>query len=246
VGTLRLNYLGEKSPTTAPVEPPARLLIVADVRLYREGLHASLSAWPQFSVVGAASDGDEAVHLVMATVPDIVIVDMATKNSLTVVRAIRHHAPHVHIVGFGVEEVEGEILVCAQAGLAGYIPCEATLEELVGRVESVRRGELLCTPKIAASLFRRLESSQEGDHPQPDGLSLSSRERQVLKLIDSGLSNKEIAIQLHIEVSTVKQHVHNVLDKLHVTSRMQAAARLGTHFSARCRERGVQTRLHLD
>jgi two-component system nitrate/nitrite response regulator NarL len=226
-----------------PAEDPLRLLIVADVRLYREGMHASLSNRPQFSVVGAASNVDDALRLTVDTHPDVVIVDMATRQSLTVVRRIRHHAPTVPIVGFGVEEVEGEILACAEAGLAGYVPCEASLDDLVMRIESVHRGELLCSPRMAATLFRRLESGQRGDGLPPQGLILTAREREVLRLIDGGLANKEIAVQLHIEVSTVKNHVHNLLEKLHVTSRMQAAARLGTHVSAR--QRGLAAPAHL-
>jgi DNA-binding NarL/FixJ family response regulator len=209
-------------------------MVVADVRLYREGMRASLSNRPQFSVVGAAASFDEAV-LLLDTGIDIAIVDMAAKHSLTIVSQIRHHAPDVSIVGFGVEEVEGEILACAEAGLAGYVPCDASLEDLVTRIESVQRGELLCTPRMAATLFRRLELRQQGDRPVPHGPVLTAREREVLRLIDGGLSNKEIAVHLHIEVSTVKNHVHKLLEKLHVTSRMQAAARLGTHISTRHR-----------
>ena len=218
-----------------PLPNPPRLLIVADVRLYREGIHASLSNLPQFNVIGAVSSAEAALRLAADTPPDIVVVDMATRNSLTVVRTIRNDLPDAHIVGFGVDEVEGEVLACAEAGLAGYVPSDASLDELVVRVESVHRGELLCTPRMAATFFRRLELRERGEAPQPQAVVLTAREREVLRLVDEGLSNKEIAVQLNIEVSTVKNHVHNVLDKLHVTSRMQAAARLGTHVSVRQR-----------
>lgn len=223
---------------------PPRLLIVADVRLYREGIHASLSNLPQFSVIGAASNVEEALRLTVDTPADIVVVDMATRHSLTVVRSLRHHLPDAHIVGFGVDEVEGEVLACAEAGLAGYVPCDASLDDLVMRVESVHRGELLCTPRMAATLFRRLESREHGEGSQPQAVILTAREREVLSLVDGGLSNKEIAVQLNIEVSTVKNHVHNVLDKLNVTSRMQAAARLGTHVAVR--QRGLAAHAHLN
>jgi len=223
---------GASSPTP---DDSVRVLIVADVRLYREGMHHSLSNRPNFSVVGAAATADEARRLVAEARPDIMIVDMAIRQSLALVRQIRRDAPHVRIVGFGVNEVEGEILACAEAGLAGYVPCDASLDELVARVESVRRGELMCTPRMAATLFRRLE--QGAERPPAEALLLTAREREVLLLIDRGLSNKEIAVQLRIEVSTVKNHVHTLLEKLHVTSRTQAAARLGTNVSVR--ERGL-------
>lgn len=202
-----------------------RLVIVADVRLYREGMRASLSNRPPFVVVGAVATVDEALCLTAAASPHVVIVDMATRGRLDVVRRIRDAAPGVHIVGFGVDEIESEILACAEAGLAGYVPCDASLDDLVARIASVCRGELLCTPKMAAAMFRRLQL-RDPDRTQPDRLVLTTREREVLALIEQGLSNKEIAVRLRIEVSTVKNHVHNLLEKLRVPSRMQAAARL--------------------
>ena len=217
--------------------PPVsvRVVIVADVRLYREGMRASIADRPPFEVVGAAADCDEAIRVTLDTRPDVVIIDMATTESLAIVRRIRCHAPQVRVIGFGVEEIEGEILACAEAGLAGYVPRDASLDDLVVRVESVLRGELLCTPRIAATLFRRLETQSEDGQRLPQGVVLTMREREVLRLIDGGFSNKEIAVRLHVEVSTVKNHVHRLLEKLNVTSRAQAAALLGTHVSARQR-----------
>jgi DNA-binding NarL/FixJ family response regulator len=230
----------------AASESPVRVLIVADVRLYLEGMRASLSLRPRLLVVGAASTVDDALAVSSNTSPDIAIVDMATKDSLWIVRSLRRHTPAMRVVGFGVEEQEGEILACAEAGLAGYVPNDASLDDLVMRIESVHRGELMCTPRIAATLFRRLESNAPAVSAHPDGLALSVREREVLRLIDRGLSNKEIAVLLHIEVSTVKNHVHNLLDKLKVTSRSQAAARLGTHLSVRQRRVATHTDLASD
>jgi DNA-binding NarL/FixJ family response regulator len=212
-------------------------VIVADVRLYREGMRASLSNRPPFVVVGAVATVAEALSLTAAAAPHVVIVDMATRGRLDVVRSIRDAAPGVHIVGFGVEEIESEILACAEAGLAGYVPCDASLDDLVARIDSVCRGELLCTPRMAATLFRRLEI-REAERPPAGPLDLTIREREVLALIDRGLSNKEIAVQLHIEVSTVKNHVHNLLEKLQVPSRMHAAARLTTPAQPRGRSLG--------
>lgn len=196
---------------------------------------ASLSNRPPFVVIGAAATVDEAVRLAAAGNPHVVIVDMATRDRHAVVRGIREAAPDAHIVGFGVEEIESEILACGEAGLAGYVPCDASIDDVVARIMSVCRGELLCTPKMAATLFRRLETRDAGPL-RGERLDLTAREREVLALIDQGLSNKEIALRLHIEVSTVKNHVHNLLEKLKVPSRTQAAARLGPAASARGRQ----------
>lgn len=212
-----------------------RVLIVADVRLYREGMQASFARRANFDLVGAASSMGEALAIIARQQPHVAIIDMATRHSLDMARAMRDLDLELLIVGFGVEEVMGEIVACAEAGLAGYIPSDASLDDLVRQVESVCRGELRCSPQIAAGLFRRLAARLQ---PQQEGAALpdlTRRERQVLQLIDDGLSNKMIARSLGIEVSTVKNHVHNLLEKLNVDSRMQAAACLGAHMTSRHR-----------
>src|SRR5262249_28164381 len=151
--------------------------------------------------------------LIQASRPDVVVLDMATRRSFDIVRAIRLQAPEIQIVAFGVEELESEIVACAKAGIAGYVPCEASLDELVAIIEGVVRGEVICTPRIAAGIFRQLESLTSAAHTNPSmpiAATLTTRERQILELIGRGLSNKEIAVHLGIEVSTVKNHVHNL------------------------------------
>jgi two-component system, NarL family, nitrate/nitrite response regulator NarL len=199
------------------------LAIVADVRLYREGMRDGLAKKAHLHVVGTAPDVPACLSLIDETRPQILVLDMATRGSYDGIRQLRDAAPSVRLVGFGVEENEREVLACAEAGLSGYVPCDASLDDLVECIECVARGELRCTPKMAAALFRRLEVRQV---PAPAArVDLTTRERQVLDLIDGGLSNKEIAVRLRIEVSTVKNHVHNVLEKLQVRSRAQVAAR---------------------
>jgi DNA-binding NarL/FixJ family response regulator len=238
---------GEQPDVPKSLRPAAvRLLIVADVRLYREGLHAGLAGRSDFDVVGSAATVEEALRLITSARPHVIIIDMATRQSLKIIRTMRCHDPGISIIGFGVDEMADEILACAAAGLAGYVPCEASLEELVRRVECVYQGELLCTPQIAAALFCTLAEGQAGKDKKAELLALTARERQVLQLIDKGFSNKEIAIELRIEVSTVKSHVHNLLDKLRVTSRLQATARLGRHVPSRQRGCRSPPDLHFD
>lgn len=215
-----------------------RLLVVAEVRLYREGIQNALAARSQFAVVGAVSDADEALEQIALHQPDVVILDMATRQSLDIARTIHKQAPAIQpgikIVAFGVDELEGDVLQCAEAGLSGYVPFDASVDDLVERVESVARGELLCTPKIAAALFRKMHG-----RPDPAGgaadVVLTSREREVLGLMNSGFSNKEIATRLYIEVSTVKNHVHHILDKLQVSTRAQAVVKRSTPTPANLR-----------
>jgi DNA-binding NarL/FixJ family response regulator len=215
----------EPSPAVIHPERGIRVLPIAEVRLYREGLASSLAKRKGIVVVGMAASGDEALRLLASVPADIVVLDMATRGSLEIVGALtRTGSPSVKIIAFAIEGGEPEILACAEAGVAGYVHFEASMDELVTAIESVMRGELLCPPRTAAILLSRLGSLARGQLEGPGPLDLTSREREIVVLIADGLSNKEIAQQLRLEVATVKNHVHSILEKLHVTSRGQAAA----------------------
>jgi DNA-binding NarL/FixJ family response regulator len=200
------------------------LLIVSTVRLYREGMEASFAGRPEFTIAGAASTPEEALALIERCRPQVAIIDMANRDSLDIVRRMSALDRDLLIVGFGVDEVVSEIVTCAEAGLAGYVPGDASLDELMERVERVCLGELLCSPRVAAGLFRRLSDGHGiGTESRTGAPDLTPREMQVWALIKQGQSNKMIARTLGIEVSTVKNHVHNLLDKLKVATRAPAA-----------------------
>ncbi|MEP6762807.1 MAG: response regulator transcription factor [Gemmatimonadaceae bacterium] len=202
-----------------------RIMVVSDVRLYREGLASSLCQIDGFNVVCTARYADEAARLA-ACRPDVLVLDMGARGSVDVIRRVASSDSGTRTVAFAVEETERGIVTCAEAGAAGYVARDATLDDLVNTIRSVSRGELLCTPRIAAALFRALHASAPRPEPDQLALTLTAREREIAPLIDRGFSNKEIAAHLHIEVATVKNHVHNLLEKLHVASRGEAAARL--------------------
>jgi two-component system nitrate/nitrite response regulator NarL len=210
-------------PTVDP--PTIRVLVVAGVRLYREGLATNLASRKNFAVVGTAACLDDVLAQLRPNRPDVVVLDMGTPENFPIVQAIRAEAAHVKTVAVAIEEVDRDVLACAEAGVAGYVPYDRSIDELVAVIESVTRGELLCSPRMAATLFRRL-AAMAGEDPERAKHGLTARERQIVPLIDAGLSNKEIAQSLSIEVATVKNHVHNILDKLQVCSRAEAAARL--------------------
>ena len=203
------------------------MLVIAAVRLYREGMAFNLDNRAQVSVVGAAATRAEALPLVTTHQPAVVVLDMATDSSLDLVRAIKEADPRVKIVAFAVEEHEPEIIACAEAGVDGYVSCEGSMDDLTATIVSVTRGELLCSPRVAATLLRRVGALASGARGPQATDGLTSRECEVLGLIDEGLSNKEIAVRLHIGVATVKNHVHNLLEKLQVGSRLEAASHLG-------------------
>jgi two-component system, NarL family, nitrate/nitrite response regulator NarL len=203
-----------------------RVLIVAEIRLYREGLAEMLHAEPEIEVVATAAGADEAVRALREQQPDIVLLDVAIPENAWLVRGLVAAVPGTRVVALAVPEAEQDVLMWAEAGVAGYVTREASVEDVVAAVQAVARGEVLCSPRMVATLFQRIATLALERSPQSIESRLTSRELEILDLIDQGLSNKEIARRLTIEVSTVKNHVHNILDKLNVSRRAEAAARV--------------------
>ena len=203
-----------------------RVLVAADVRFYREGLAQGLGAQDDIVVLGTVADGDEMLERVREIAPDIVLLDVAMPETLALVRTLSRNVPPVRVVGIAIPEVDEDVIACAEAGMHGYVPREASLEDLLASLRSVAAGELLCSPRIAATLQRRVTALASAWRPEAPLARLTARELEIVQLIDKGLSNKEIARTLFIEVSTVKNHVHHILEKLGVRRRGQAAARM--------------------
>jgi two-component system nitrate/nitrite response regulator NarL len=206
-----------------------KLFILGDVRLHREGLALQLEGCPNLKVIGAGML-DDAVESLRSTPADVALLDSVQLEIHAVVDALRQSLRRLRIVAMGVREVESEVLACAAAGIDGYVPIDAAVDDVVTVVESVMRDELVCSPKVAASLYHSI-ASQGAD----GGTSLTGRELQVVELISRGLSNKEISRSLSIETCTAKNHVQNILQKLGVHRRGQAAAKVrdsivGQHF----------------
>lgn len=215
--------------SSAPMDRPPnvmkiRIFIVADIRLYRDGLARCLAE--KYDVVGTASDGREAVELALELRPQLVLMDMAMLESASTVRAIVELDSPVRVVALAVPETEGHVLACAEAGVSGYVSREASLGDLLATIDRVANGEAVCSPRIVASLFRRVATLAAERPPDSPRTMLTAREVEIVDLIDEGLSNKEIAARLFIEVATVKNHVHNILEKLQVHRRSEAAARV--------------------
>ena len=202
------------------------VLVISGICLYREGLAEMLDRTGVISVVGSASDVSEGLALWngLDEPPDVILLDTAPAGAEVSIRALLNALPDVRVVALAVPNHETEILAVAETGIAGFVTSDASVAELVAAIESVSRGEALCTPSVVAALMRRLASLArswaEADPIQP----LTRREREILELIDEGLSNKQIAQQLRIELPTVKNHVHHILGKLGVHRRAEAAA----------------------
>jgi len=211
-------------PTIEDRGRPPRVIIASDVLLYREGLAASLVRDGRLDVAAAAS-GAEAFAAAVRLAPGAVLVDATTERGLALARRFHAACPSIRLIGFGISGGGADVIACAEAGLAAFVDRDGTIDALVAAVLGALRGELACSPRIAAMMCDRL-ASLAGAKPET-AEPLTRREREVAALIAEGLSNKEIAIDLRIGPATVKNHVHNILDKLNVRRRAAIATRLG-------------------
>jgi two-component system nitrate/nitrite response regulator NarL len=207
-----------------------RVLVVSDVRIVQEGLNAVLAPRNEVDVV-STTELRHAAGQGARWQPDVVLLDAARQENLQLVKDLVASAPDARVVAFGVKETDGEILALAAAGTAGYVCDSAASCDLIGVLERVMCDEFPCSARAAASLYRQVAAlSHAGDDSRADGnlsaVPLSRRELQIVQLIDRGLTNKAIGRQLGIEAATVKNHVHNLCEKLNVHRRGEAVARI--------------------
>ncbi len=198
-----------------------RVLVVDDSPLFRRGLASLLDSRQDMQVVGEAGDGFEALEKTRETVPDVVLMDiiMPGCDGLAATRMIKQEMPHVQIVMLTVSESEENLFEAIKLGARGYLLKDVGAEELLRVLRGLSRGETYVAPGIAARIL------QEFARPSRTTEALSGREREVLKLVTEGLSNKEISQSLGISPSTVKNHLRNIMEKLHVRNRVEAAIR---------------------
>jgi DNA-binding NarL/FixJ family response regulator len=213
-----------------PSPTPVRVAVVTDVALFREGLGAVLDARPDLDVVAAGPPGADVLRAIAASGAGVVLVDASTVCASDFIRVLADAAPDARAVAFAVTDADrDEVLACAAAGVAGFVPRAGSVEDLVAALHSAVRGEVRCPPVFAALVFRQLSAVSGPGLGAIGEPHLTQRETEIVDLVERGLSNKEIAVRLGIEVATVKNHVHNVLEKLHVHRRGEAAALLRRH-----------------
>jgi two-component system nitrate/nitrite response regulator NarL len=205
-----------------------RVFVVAEVRLYEQGLAQVLERDDRYVVAGTASSAGEGIARMreLEPSPDVALVDLAGPGGPAAVGAMRDGIPDLKVIALGIRELESDVLPWAEAGVDGFVSPQASLDDLMAIVDSVARGETLCSPRMAAALLRHVGTlaREQRSAPRDTTCSLTARESEIAGLIDEGLSNKEIAQRLCIELPTVKNHVHNLLEKLGVRRRGEAAA----------------------
>ncbi len=209
-----------------------RLVIADDHPLFREGVAAILRPEPDLEVVGQCTTAQEAIRLSQDLLPDVVLLDLNMPGGgLNAIRAIATDCPVTKIVVLTVADEEEHVITAFKAGAHAYVLKGVAARELVGILRGVRAGEGYVSPALAASLLSEMKPAGAGERPQSGAFEeLTGRERQILELIAVGAINKEIGQQLHLTEKTVKHYVTNILQKLHVRNRVEAAllARTGS------------------
>jgi DNA-binding NarL/FixJ family response regulator len=207
----------------APAIAVPRVIVASGVLLYREGLAASLVCDGRLHVLAKVGVVD-AVDTVAAHRPDAVLVDATIEEGRLLARRLHAARPKTPLIGFGISGDSSSFIACAEAGFSAFVGCHGTIDNLVTAVVGALRGELACTPRFASMLCDRLAALASEQTKVDD--PLTPRERQVAALVVEGRSNKEIALVLRIGPATVKNHVHNILDKLKICRRAGIASRL--------------------
>ena len=210
---------GAKDESSAPIS----IVVAVAVRLYRDGLARMLSEHRHLRLAGTAATAAEAEAAVLALRPDVVVIDVAVGDVFGLMRTLRAQQLDTRILAFAVQEEVSSILTYAEAGADGFVTANGSMIDLVRAIESTAAGELLCSPRMAADLLHRAAQRLKQQTDPGAGPSFTAREQEVLSLLKQGRSNKEIASRLHIAEATVKNHVHHLLEKLHVATRTQAA-----------------------
>jgi two-component system nitrate/nitrite response regulator NarL len=208
--------------------PRISLLLIDDNRLLREGIAAMLNEQPDLAVVATAPGGDAVLPLVREAKPQVVLLDSALgeQDSLRLLEAVKEASPEIRVIVMDLLPAPQDIVEFVAAGCSGFIMKDATLDDFVSTIRSVAQGIPVLPPPLTSTIFSHIAQQAVRRDPVAvrEAVSMTRREREVIALIGEGLSNKEIAARLDIALHTVKSHMHNVLEKLALHSRLQVAA----------------------
>lgn len=208
------------------------LLLVNETRLMGNVIAAALEGEPDFNVLACVTNIDDAMQIVREKDVDVALVStrLPDQGALKLTSAITEFTPSTKVLALGLTEDKQHVLRYVEAGATGYVLKDDSLEGLIETIRAARDGKVFVSPQIAAAIMERLSNLarlfSDVENSITDTTDLTSRELEVLQLIGEGQTNQQIAEHLVIEVGTVKNHVHNILDKLHVSSRGEAAAYL--------------------
>jgi DNA-binding NarL/FixJ family response regulator len=217
----------EATETPVPVsDEPIRVLIVDDHALFRRGLVMVLEQEKDIDLVGEAGDGAEAVNIAQDTMPDVVLMDvrMPRRGGIEATSQIKAIAPHTKILMLTISDEEADLYDAIKAGASGYLLKEISIEEVANAIRQVHAGQSMISPSMASKLLTEFATMVKKTDEKPAAAQprLTEREMEVLRLVAKGRNNRDIAKELFISENTVKNHIRNILEKLHLHSRMQA------------------------
>jgi DNA-binding NarL/FixJ family response regulator len=204
-----------------------RVYIVAEVRLYRDGLKHMLGRERSIEVVGTSESYPAARGEIQGSDSHVVLLDLPVADGAAATRDLLGLSPDIRVVALSLREEEADVIAWAEAGMSGYVSREGSVRELVTSIQDAARGEMRCSPRVAAALLKRLCALANHAGWRDPPASLTPREMDIIKLVRQGLSNREIARALFIALPTVKNHIHNILEKLQVRRREEAVSIVG-------------------
>jgi DNA-binding NarL/FixJ family response regulator len=203
------------------------ILIVDDHILFREGLNSIISHWEEFDVVGEAANGEEAILMAHKHLPDVALIDIAmpVMNGIQATRQITRDLPAVKVVILTMSEEEADLFEAIKSGAHGYVLKDTPSRRLRDQIQRLVQGESPLSGLMATKVFKEFNQPRDKQAATCSSSleTLTEREQQVLELVAAGLNNPEIAARLFLSESTIKKYLHNILEKLHLNNRVEAA-----------------------
>ena len=204
-----------------------RLLLIEDNRLLRDGITAMLKNQPDIKIIAASGKNGDTLIKIQKLKPNVILLDLGLRNqnSLTVVEIVKKDFPKAKVIVMDLAPIQGDINLFVKAGASGFILKDATLDELLLTIRKVADGANIVPPDLTESLFTHIveDALKGGKTKLTEAIRMTKREREIIGLIGDGLSNKEIGHSLVISIFTVKSHIHNIMEKLALHTRLEVA-----------------------
>lgn len=204
-----------------------RLLLIEDNRILRDGMTTMLKPFKDIEVIASSGNNENTILKIHKLKPNVILLDLGlrSQNSLRVVEVVRREFPDARVIVMDLVPVQADILQFIKAGASGFILKDATLDEFLATIRAVSDGDKVLPEHLAQSLFSQIIefAIRKGKTKLKDAVRMTAREKEVVKLIADAMTNKEIALRLNISAFTVKSHVHNILEKLALHSRLEVA-----------------------
>jgi DNA-binding NarL/FixJ family response regulator len=204
-----------------------RILIIEDNRILRDGIRSVLNAQADLRVVAATGGNHDTLDQARSLKPQVILIDLGLRNQngIRVVETLSKELPQAKVIGMGLIPSQLDVIELVQAGAAGFILKDATIEDVLATIRSVSKGLKILPPVLTGSLFTHIveHALQNGKGKLQSAVRMTKREREIVVLIAQAMSNKEIAQRLNLSTYTVKSHVHNILEKMALHSRLEIA-----------------------